>query len=98
MGSGHRGTGDGVGGSVSADPRTENVSARCENVNHGTVVGVSGNAPGRVDGTNGKGIGSGGGRGAASVGGAVTSSNDGQNAGGVGRVDGVVECGREATT
>lgn len=58
MRAGHRGTADGVGSRVGADPGGEDVDTRAEDVDSSTVVGERSRAPAGVDGSNGQSVGS----------------------------------------
>jgi hypothetical protein len=62
MGAGHGSTADGVGSGAGADPSGQNVDTRAEDINTGTVVGERSSAPAGVNGSDGQGVGSVGGR------------------------------------
>lgn len=91
MRGGHRGAGDGVGGSVAADPGREDIGTGGKHVYNASVVAVGGNTPGRVDSTDSDRVSSRGRGCVASISGAVSGGDDGEDTRAVGRVDGAVE-------
>jgi hypothetical protein len=62
MGAGHGSSADGVGSGAGADPGGLNVDTGAEDINTGTVVGERSSTPAGVNGSDGQGVGSVGGR------------------------------------
>jgi hypothetical protein len=98
VGSGHGSTADAVGGAVAGVPSRENTSTGGKDVENSAVVGVRGDGPGAVDGTDGDGTGSRSRGGVGGISAVVASSNGRDDTGAGSRLDGVVERSRVATT
>lgn len=98
MGSSHGSTADAVGGAVAGVPSRENTGTGGKDVENGAVVGVRGDGPGAVDGTDSDGTGSRSRGGVGGISAVVASSNGGDDTGPGSRLDGVVERSRVATT
>ena len=98
MGGGHRGTRDGVGGILAADPGGEDAQARGEDVSALAVVGEVGTAVVEGRSANGDGLLSSGGGRVAGVGVVVASSYGEVDTSGDGGVDNIVQGAGLATT